>query len=58
MRTATSKDAEILAYEKLGDFSIIMGAVRTIYKRHHEFFNMAFCGVLGLAFGVVIGVWG
>lgn len=34
MRTATSKEAELLAYEKLSDLSVIMGAVRTLYKRH------------------------
>lgn len=58
MRTATTKQVELLAYEKMSDISVITGALRTLYKRHHEGCNMAFCGVLGLAFGIVIGVWG
>lgn len=58
MKTQTTKDAEILQFEKLPDMYIIRGAIRTLYKRHHEFFNMAFCGALGLAFGLILGIFG
>lgn len=58
MRTATTKQVELLAYEKMSDVSVITGALRTLYKRHHEGFNMVFCLVLGFATGYVIGVWG
>lgn len=58
MKTQTTKDAEVLQFEKLPDMYIIRGAIRTLYKRHHEGCNMAFCGVIGLLFGIVIGAWG
>lgn len=58
MRTATTKQVELLAYEKMSDISVITGAVRTLYKRHHEFFSMAFCLMLGFGFGVIAGIFG
>jgi hypothetical protein len=55
MRTASTKQVELMAYEKLSDVSVITGAVKTIYKRHQEFFNMTFCLSLGLLFGLIVG---
>lgn len=38
MRTATTKQAEILAFEKLPSISIIIGATKELWKRHSEWF--------------------
>ena len=55
MRTKTTKEAELLQFEKLPDMFIIRAAIRTLYRRHHEGFNLIFCLSLGLVFGFVIG---
>jgi hypothetical protein len=68
MRTQTSKLAEA-KFDKYGSMSLVIGPNKVLFKRHvikplkelyeahRETCNMAFCGLIGLAFGIVIGIW-
>lgn len=70
MRTKSSKVAETMTFERFSTGSLIIGTnkvllnrhvikpLKELYEAHRETCNMIFCGVIGLAFGIVIGVWG
>ncbi len=50
MRTQTTKQAELQAFEKLSSISIIIGAVKVLYKRH-EMPIVYLLAIAGWAFG-------
>lgn len=52
MRTATTKQVELLSFEKLSTVSILLGASRVVYTRHKvgiDLFLVSLVAVVGWA---------
>lgn len=57
MRTALRKSLNQELAEKLLLKDATLGQMaKAFYKNHHEGCNMTFCLVLGLAFGLIVGM--
>lgn len=54
IRTEDTKTVELMAYEKLSDMSVILGAIRTIYKRHSHGFDLTGCALIAAVAGFVL----
>lgn len=51
MRTATTKQLEAMTFDKLSDWSIIIGVTKTLWKRHSDIF---FITVAWVEFAIII----